>query len=64
MKKFCCVALIFCPLLFAVGCSSEQDKSVVKTSEPGAVAQPTKQAEAGGAAGSEAKVEDRTKPEL
>jgi uncharacterized protein YcfL len=61
MKKFCCVALILCPL-FAAGCSSEQDKSVVKTTEE-AVAQPTKQSETGGAAGSEAKVEDRTKPE-
>lgn len=63
MKKFCCVALILCPL-FAAGCSSEQDKSVVKTTEA-AVAQPTKQSETGGAAtGTEAKVEDRTKPEL
>jgi uncharacterized protein YcfL len=63
MKKFCCVALILCPL-FVAGCSSEQDKSLSKTTEA-AVAPPTKQSDTsgGGAAGSEAKIEDRTKPE-
>jgi uncharacterized protein YcfL len=64
MKKFCCVALILCPL-FVAGCSSEQDKSVSKTVET-APPPPTKQSDTsgGGAAGSEAKIDDRTKAEL
>ncbi len=52
------------PLLM-FGCSSPQDKTVTKATED-TVVKPTMQSDSsgGGSAGSEAKTEDRTKPEF
>ncbi len=64
MRNLVWLVLAF-PLL-CFGCSSESDKSVTISVKENEIAQPTKQSseEGGGVSAGEAKIEDRTKPEV